>query len=68
MASVDFDLISEMIGTSDIIRDEERETIARQLPPRTDGHNWELFYSTTNDGFNLNSLYRRMGSHMVIHA
>jgi hypothetical protein len=37
----------------------ERSALARHLPPRCDGHNWQLYYSTSADGFNLHTLYRR---------
>jgi hypothetical protein len=32
----------------------------RELPPRTDGHDWVLKFSTSKDGFALNSLMRKL--------
>jgi hypothetical protein len=32
----------------------------RELPPRTDGHDWVLKFSTSKDGFALNSLIRKL--------
>ena len=33
---------------------------SRELPPRTDGHDWVLKFSTSKDGFALNSLMRKL--------
>ena len=60
LGSVDFDLVSEMRGDSEIILADDRRAIARHLPPRTDGHSWELYYGTGRDGYSLHHLYNRL--------
>ena len=40
-----------MIGDSELIEFDERLAMARVMPPRTDGHNWVLKYTTASDGF-----------------
>lgn len=60
MTSIEFSTISEMIGESELMTNEERLQLARELPPRTDGCNWVLKFSTSHDGFTLNSLMRRV--------
>ena len=60
MASFDVECITEQIGSSDIFEPPERERISRELPPKATGFNWELGYSTSEHGFNLHSLYRKM--------
>jgi len=60
MGSVDFDLVSEMRGESEIILADDRRAVARHLPPRTDGHSWELYYGTGRDGYSLHHLYNRL--------
>jgi len=62
VTSVDFAEISDMIGDSELIDFDERLTMARVMPPRTDGHNWVLKFTTATDGFNLNSFVRKMES------
>jgi hypothetical protein len=37
-----------------------RHSYFRELPPRTDGHDWILKFSTSQDGFTLNSLMRKL--------
>ena len=51
VTSVDFAEISDMIGDSELIEFDERLAMARVMPPRTDGHNWVLKYTTASDGF-----------------
>ena len=60
LGSVDFDLVSEMKGESEIILSDDRRAIASHLPPRTDGHSWELYYGTGRDGYSLHHLYNRL--------
>jgi len=60
VTSVDFAEISDMIGDSELISFEERLELARVMPPRTDGHDWVLKFTTATDGFNLNSFVRKM--------
>lgn len=37
-----------------------REKLANQLPARAEGYSWSLVFSTSQHGFSLNSLYRKM--------
>ena len=60
LGSVDLDLVSEMRGESEIILADDRRALARHLPPRTDGHSWELYYGTGRDGYSLHHLYNRL--------
>jgi len=61
VTSVDFAEISDMIGESELMSFEERLQLARVMPPRTDGHDWVLKFTTATDGFNLNSFVRKVG-------
>lgn len=65
-SSIDFEMVSEMIGESEIFKSGERERLAREFPPRADGHNWELYFSTSHDGFNLKSLLRKLSNHETL--
>ena len=49
-----------MRGESEIILADDRRALARHLPPRTDGHSWELYYGTGRDGYSLHHLYNRL--------
>ena len=60
VSSIDFAEISDMIGESELINFEERLQLARVMPPRTDGHNWVLKFTTATDGFNLHSFVRKL--------
>eukprot|EP00095_Tigriopus_kingsejongensis_P000312 maker-scaffold292_size219010-snap-gene-0.23 protein:Tk00312 transcript:maker-scaffold292_size219010-snap-gene-0.23-mRNA-1 annotation:"oxidation resistance protein 1-like isoform x4" len=66
MTNFDFDQLCPMIGESTIFQPGEREALGRELPPRADGHNWELYFSTTHDGFNLKSLLRKLNKHPTL--
>ncbi len=61
--TVDFDLIAEMKGESEIILPDDRRSLAKHLPPRTDGHNWELYYGTGTHGYSLHHLYNKMADY-----
>jgi LysM repeat protein len=60
MTSLDYDLIAEMKGDSEVILADDRRSVARHLPAKTDGLNWELYYGTGRDGYSLQHLYKKM--------
>ncbi|XP_018403939.1 PREDICTED: oxidation resistance protein 1 isoform X4 [Cyphomyrmex costatus] len=59
--SLDNDIIvPDLIGTTEILSDEHREHLCRHLPARAEGYQWTLVFSTSQHGFSLNSMYRKM--------
>lgn len=37
-----------------------REKLCGHLPARAEGYSWSLVFSTSQNGFSLNSLYRKL--------
>ncbi|XP_018351339.1 PREDICTED: TLD domain-containing protein 2 isoform X14 [Trachymyrmex septentrionalis] len=59
--SLDNDVIvPDLIGTTEILSDEHREQLCHHLPARAEGYQWTLVFSTSQHGFSLNSMYRKM--------
>ncbi|XP_063973687.1 oxidation resistance protein 1 isoform X8 [Diachasmimorpha longicaudata] len=59
--SLDIDVIvPDLVGTTEILKDEHRESLCRHLPARAEGYLWTLVFSTSQHGFSLNSMYRKM--------
>ncbi|GAB1868952.1 Oxidation resistance protein 1 [Camponotus japonicus] len=59
--SLDNDIIvPDLIGTTEILSDEHREQLCHHLPARAEGYQWTLVFSTSQHGFSLNSMYRKM--------
>lgn len=59
--SLDIDVIvPDLVGTTEILSDEHRENLCRHLPARAEGYLWTLVFSTSQHGFSLNSMYRKM--------
>lgn len=59
--SLDNDVIvPDLIGTTEILSEEHREHLCRHLPARAEGYQWTLVFSTSQHGFSLNSMYRKM--------
>lgn len=59
--SLDVDIIPpDLVGTTEILSDEHRENLCRHLPARAEGYLWTLVFSTSQHGFSLNSMYRKM--------
>ncbi|XP_074040420.1 TLD domain-containing protein mustard isoform X3 [Leptinotarsa decemlineata] len=59
--SLDIDLSPpDLIGTTEILTDHHRENLCRHLPARAEGYAWTLVFSTSQHGFSLNSMYRKM--------
>lgn len=59
--SLDADIaLPDLIGTTEILSEEHREHLCRHLPARAEGYHWTLVFSTSQHGFSLNSLYRKM--------
>ncbi|XP_013193063.2 nuclear receptor coactivator 7 isoform X4 [Amyelois transitella] len=60
-ASVDMELSPpDLIGTSEIFTMEHREKLCSVLPARAQGYMWSLAFSTSQHGFSLSSMYRKM--------
>ncbi|XP_062126814.1 nuclear receptor coactivator 7 isoform X22 [Drosophila sulfurigaster albostrigata] len=52
--------IPDLIGKTEILTEEHREKLCAHLPARAEGYSWSLIFSTSQHGFALNSLYRKM--------
>ncbi|XP_043067514.2 nuclear receptor coactivator 7 isoform X7 [Drosophila bipectinata] len=52
--------IPDLIGKTEILTEEHREKLCSHLPARAEGYSWSLIFSTSQHGFALNSLYRKM--------
>lgn len=52
--------IPDLIGQTEILSEEHREKLCGHLPARAEGYSWSLVFSTSQHGFSLNSLYRKM--------
>lgn len=50
----------DLVGQTEILTDEHREALYRHLPARAEGYLWTLVFSTSQHGFSLNSMYRKM--------
>ncbi|CAH1962601.1 unnamed protein product [Acanthoscelides obtectus] len=50
----------DLIGITEILTDHHRECLCRHLPARAEGYAWTLVFSTSQHGFSLNSMYRKM--------
>ncbi|GBP46394.1 Oxidation resistance protein 1 [Eumeta japonica] len=60
-ASVDMELSPpDLIGISEILTMEHREKLSGVLPARAQGYTWQLTFSTSQHGFSLASMYRKM--------
>ncbi|XP_057666591.1 oxidation resistance protein 1 isoform X17 [Diorhabda carinulata] len=59
--SLDIELTPpDLVGTTEILTDHHRENLCRHLPARAEGYSWTLIFSTSQHGFSLNSMYRKM--------
>jgi len=54
--------LPELIGPTEILTDEYRKQLSKHLPARIEGYPWTLVFSTSQNGFSLSSLYRKMTS------
>ncbi|XP_040156092.1 oxidation resistance protein 1 isoform X21 [Anopheles arabiensis] len=52
--------IPDLVGQTEILSEEHREKLCAHLPARAEGYSWSLVFSTSQHGFSLNSLYRKM--------
>ncbi|KOB67382.1 Oxygen resistance protein 1 [Operophtera brumata] len=60
-ASVDMEFSPpDLIGPSEIFTMEHREKLCSVLPARAQGYMWQLAFSTSQHGFSLASMYRKM--------
>ncbi|XP_023247917.1 TLD domain-containing protein 2 isoform X10 [Copidosoma floridanum] len=53
-------IVPDLVGATEILSDEHREQLCRHLPARAEGYLWTLVFSTSQNGFSLNSMYRKM--------
>ncbi|XP_043472953.1 oxidation resistance protein 1 isoform X6 [Leptopilina heterotoma] len=53
-------IVPDLVGTTEILSDDHREHLCRHLPARAEGYVWTLVFSTSQHGFSLNSMYRKM--------
>nr|XP_018899286.1 PREDICTED: oxidation resistance protein 1 isoform X6 [Bemisia tabaci] len=58
--SLDLDTPPDLIGVTEILSEEHRKQLCRHLPARAEGYMWTLVFSTSQHGFSLNSMYRKM--------
>ncbi|XP_075236667.1 TLD domain-containing protein mustard isoform X2 [Lycorma delicatula] len=60
-ASLDQDFcLPDLVGVTEILTEEHRKQLCRHLPARAEGYLWTLVFSTSQHGFSLNSMYRKM--------
>nr|XP_049698284.1 oxidation resistance protein 1 isoform X5 [Helicoverpa armigera] len=60
-ASIDMEFSPpDLIGTSEVFTMEHREKLCSVLPARAQGYMWSLAFSTSQHGFSLASMYRKM--------
>ncbi|XP_055302138.1 TLD domain-containing protein 2 isoform X34 [Sitodiplosis mosellana] len=52
--------LPDLIGNTEILTEEHREKLCGHLPARAEGYSWSLVFSTSQNGFSLNSLYRKL--------
>ncbi|XP_065335830.1 oxidation resistance protein 1 isoform X4 [Cloeon dipterum] len=52
--------LPELIGATEIFEDAHRARLLRHLPARAEGYPWTLVFSTSQHGFSLNSMFRKM--------
>ncbi|XP_046440244.1 nuclear receptor coactivator 7-like isoform X9 [Daphnia pulex] len=61
LSALDLDsYLPDLIGPTEVLTDEYRKQLAKHLPARVEGYPWSLVFSTSQNGFSLNSLYRKM--------
>ncbi|XP_047499439.1 TLD domain-containing protein 2-like [Penaeus chinensis] len=61
LTSLDLEVfLPDVNGTTEIITDHVRKSMYKKLPARAQGYSWKLVFSTSQNGFSLNSLYRKM--------
>ncbi|KAI9556880.1 hypothetical protein GHT06_016672 [Daphnia sinensis] len=61
LSALDLDsYLPDLIGPTEVLTDEYRKQLAKHLPARVEGYPWTLVFSTSQNGFSLNSLYRKM--------
>ncbi|XP_065214762.1 nuclear receptor coactivator 7 isoform X5 [Planococcus citri] len=59
--SLDFELfLPDLNGATEILTEEHRKQLCRHLPARAEGYSWSLVFTTSQHGFSLNSMYRKM--------
>ncbi|XP_054273068.1 nuclear receptor coactivator 7-like isoform X3 [Macrosteles quadrilineatus] len=60
-SSLDLELcLPDLNGVTEILSEDHRKSLCRHLPARAEGYVWTLVFSTSQHGFSLNSMYRKM--------
>lgn len=59
-ASVDFSVIAPMVGESELMSKEERIYLAKVMPQKLEMHHWILSFSTSEQGFSLQNMMRKL--------
>jgi len=62
MGSVDFGQIAPMVGESELLVKEERMYLSQVMPPKLECHHWILVFSTSNQGFSLQNMMRKLSN------
>ncbi|KAI1289678.1 Oxidation resistance protein 1 [Halotydeus destructor] len=52
--------LPDLVGVSEVLNDDHRRSLVKELPARAQGYPWTLLYSTSKHGFSLKTLYREM--------
>lgn len=52
--------LPDLLGPTEILTEEYRKALSKFLPARVEGYPWTLAFSTSQHGFSLSSLYRKM--------
>lgn len=61
VGSLDLDAyVPDLVGATEILTEDHRKNLCKHLPARAEGYLWTLVFSTSQHGFSLNSLYRKM--------
>ncbi|KAK7602828.1 hypothetical protein V9T40_006802 [Parthenolecanium corni] len=61
VTSLDLELfLPDLNGKTEILTEEHRRQLCRHLPARAEGYSWTLVFSTSQHGYSLNFMYRKM--------
>lgn len=55
--------LPELIGDTEILDVEHRRMLSKRLPARAEGYSWNLIFSTSQHGFSLQTMYRKMAQY-----
>ena len=60
--------IAPIIGDSELMSKEERIYLAKLMPQKLEFHTWLLAFSTSNDGFSLKNMMRKLSERSSVTA